>query len=335
MRVIEIRGESGGSSLKVTERPEPVPGPNQVVLKMKAFSINYRDLLVVNGVGRWKPPLGRVPLSDGVGIVTAVGNCVSRVKVGDRVAPIFYPKWLEGTATAEKMTGALGGGGADGVAAEYTLFEESSIVHVPAHLTDEEAATLPCAGVTAWSALLTFGDIRPGHSVVVLGTGGVSLFVLQFAKLCGARVIATSSSNQKLARAKELGASDLINYRVTPEWSRAVVELTNGAGADYVVDTVGNLKQSIAAVRLGGMVALVGFLTGMTSEVDLVTLMGKCARVEAVDVGSRAMFETMNEAIEFHAMRPVVDRVFDFSELPQALNYLRQGQHFGKVCLRT
>ena len=335
MRVIEIRGESGVGSLKVTERPEPVPGPKQVVLKMKAFSLNYRDLLVIDGVGRWKPPLGRVPLSDGVGIVTAVGNYVSRVKVGDRVAPIFYPKWLEGGATAEKMTGALGGAGEDGVLAEYTLFEGSSLVHVPGHLTDEEAATLPCAGVTAWSALLTFENIRPGDSVVVLGTGGVAIFALQFAKVCGARVIATSSSNQKLARAKEFGASDLINYKVTPEWPRAVVELTHGVGADYIVDTVGNLKQSIAAVRLGGTVALVGLLIGMTSEVDLVTFMGKCARVEAVDVGSRAMFETMNKAIEFHAMRPVIDRVFDFSELPEALNYLRQGQHFGKVCLRT
>jgi NADPH:quinone reductase-like Zn-dependent oxidoreductase len=302
---------------------------------MKAFSLNYRDLLVVDGVGRWKPPLGRVPLSDGVGIVTAVGNHVSRVKVGDRVAPIFYPKWLEGGATAEKMTGALGGAGEDGVLAEYTLFEESSLVHIPGHLTDEEAATLPCAGVTAWSALLTFENIRPGDSVVVLGTGGVAIFALQYAKVCGARVIATSSSNQKLARAKEFGASDLINYKVTPEWPRAVVELTHGVGADYIVDTVGNLKQSIAAVRLGGAVALVGLLIGMTSEVDLVTFMGKCARVEAVDVGSRAMFETMNKAIEFRAMRPVIDRVFDFSELPEALNYLRQGQHFGKVCLRT
>lgn len=335
MRVIEICGESGVGSLKVTERPEPVPGPKQVVLKMKAFSVNYRDLLVVRGVGRWKPPLGRVPLSDGVGIVTVMGNCVSRVKVGDRVAPIFYPKWLEGRATAEKMTGALGGAVEDGVLAEYTLFEESSLVHVPGHLTDEEAATLPCAGVTAWSALLTFADIRPGDSVVVLGTGGVSIFALQFAKFCGARVIATSSSNQKLARAKEFGASGLINYKVTPEWPRAVVELTNGAGADYVVDTVGDLKQSIAAVRLGGTVASVGLLIGITSEVDLVTFMGKCARVEAVDVGSRAMFETMNKAIEFHAMRPVIDRVFDFSELPEALNYLSQAQHFGKVCLRT
>jgi NADPH:quinone reductase-like Zn-dependent oxidoreductase len=334
MKVVEIRDGFGVDSLKLAERPDPVPGTGQVVLKMKAFSINYRDLLVVNGVGRWKPPLGRIPLSDGVGIVAATGSGMSRVKVGDRVAPIFYPKWLEGRAAAEKMGQALGGAAADGVLAEYTLFDESSLVHVPAHLTDEEAATLPCAGVTAWSALLQFGDFSPGESVVVLGTGGVSIFALQFARLRRARVIVTSSSDQKLARAKELGAAAGINYRSRPDWPKAVLELTNGVGADYVVDTAGDLKQSVAAVRLGGTVAFVGLLIGMSAEVDLVSLMGKCARVQAVDVGSRAMFEAMNKAIEFHAMRPVVDRVFDFSEARAALNYLREARHFGKVCLR-
>ena len=227
------------------------------------------------------------------------------------------------------------GGGADGVLAEYTLFEESGLVHVPAHLTDEQASTLPCAGVTAWSALLTFGGIRPDDSVVVLGTGGVSIFALQFAKLRGARVIATSSSNEKLAHAKKVGATGLINYKTTPDWPKAVMELTDGAGADYVVDTVGDLKQSIAAVRLGGTIASVGLLIGMTSEVDLVTFMGKCARVEAVDVGSREMFETMNKSIEFHTMQPVIDRVLDFTELRDALKYLSEGRHFGKVCLRA
>jgi len=334
MKVVEICDKFGVDSLKVTDRPDPVPGTGQVVLKMKAFSVNYRDLLVVNGVGRWKPPFGRIPLSDGVGIVAATGNCVSRVKVGDRVAPIFYPKWLGGRATSEKMTEALGGAAAGGVLAEYKLIDESSLVHVPAHLTDEEASTLPCAGVTAWSALRTFVGIGPGDCVVVLGTGGVSIFALQFAKLRGARVIVTSSSDQKLARAKMFGASGLINYKTTPGWPRAVEELTDGAGADCVVDTVGDLKQSIAAVRVGGTVAFVGLLMGMTSEVDLVTFMGRSARVEAVDVGSREMFEAMNQAIEFHAMRPVIDRVFDFADLRQALNYLSEGRHFGKVCLR-
>lgn len=335
MKVIEIHDRFGLDSLKLAERPDPSAGPGQVVLKMKAFSINYRDLLVVNGVGRWRPPLGRVPLSDSVGIVSAVGKGVSRVKLGDRVAPTFYPKWLQGRVAAEKMGHALGGASADGVLAEYTLLDESGLVHVPAHLSDEEAAALPCAGVTAWSALLTFGDITPGDSVVVLGTGGVSIFALQFARLLGARVIVTSSSDQKLARAKELGAAAFINYKTTPDWPKAVMELTDGVGADHVVDTVGDLKQSIAAVRLGGTVAFLGLLIGMTSEIDLVTFMGKSAHVQAIDVGSREMFEAMNKAIQFHAMRPVVDRVFGFFQLPEALTYLREARHFGKVCLQA
>ena len=209
------------------------------------------------------------------------------------------------------------------------------VVHVPAHLTDEEAATLPCAGVTAWSALIPFGDFSPGESIVVLGTGGVSIFALQFARFCGARVIVTSSSDQKLARAKELGAAAVINYKATPDWPKAVLELTDGIGADYVVDTVGGLKEAIAALRRGGTVAFVGLLIGMTSKVDLEAFMGKCARVQAVDVGSREMFVAMNKAIAFHAMRPVVDRVFGFCELREALNYLREARHFGKVCLRA
>src|SRR5215472_4908537 len=204
MKAFEIRDKFGVEGLEVVHRPDPVPGPGQVVLQMKAFSINYRDLLVVNGVGRWKPPLGRVPLSDGVGIVAAVGSGVSGVKVGDRVAPIFYPKWLEGRVAAQKMGQALGGAAADGVLAEYTLFNEVSVVHVPAHLTDEEAATLPCAGVTAWSAVLRFVPIAQGDSVVVLGTGGVSIFALQFSTLLGPRVIVTSSSDQSSSAQRNL-----------------------------------------------------------------------------------------------------------------------------------
>ena len=335
MKVIQICDSFGVDAVQLVERPDPAPGPGQVVLKMNAFSINYRDLLVVNGVGRWKPSLPRIPLSDGVGIVTATGDGVARVKVGDRVAPIFYPKWLDGRVAAEKMGQSLGGAAADGILAEYTLVDEASLVHVPAHLTDEEAATLPCAGVTAWSALIPFGDIRSGDCVVVLGTGGVALFTLQFAQLLGPRVIITSSSDHKLARAKALGAAAGINYTLTPDWPGAVMQLTDGVGADYVVDTVGGLKDAIAAVRLGGTVAFVGLLSGMTAELDLVAFMGKCARVEAVDVGSRAMFEAMNTAIAFHGIRPVVDRVFAFDELGTALTYLSAGRHFGKVCLRV
>jgi len=206
---------------------------------------------------------------------------------------------------------------------------------VPAHLSDEEAATLPCAGVTAWNAILRFKDIAPGDSVVVLGTGGVAIFALQFAKLRGARVIVTSSRDQKLARAKELGADAAINYTKMPDWPKAVIDLTGGIGADYVVDTVGGLKEAIAATRVGGAVAFVGLLIGMATEVDLITFMGKSARIEAIDVGSREMFEAMNKAIEFYAVHPVIDRVFRFTELNEALTYLSEARHFGKVCLRA
>ncbi len=335
MKVIEIPDKLGVEFLTVAERPEPVPGPGQVVLKMKAFSLNYRDLLVVNGVGRWKPSLPRIPLSDGVGLVAAMGSGVSRVKMWDRVAPTFYPKWLDGRVASEKMGSPLGGAVADGVLAEYTLFDETSLVHVPGHLTDVEAATLPCAAVTAWNAVVSGGQIASGVTVVVLGTGGVSIFALQFARFLGARVIITSSSDQKLARAKLLGAAAVVNYKTTPNWPKAVQELTGGDGADYIVDTVGELKEAIAAVRLGGTVAFVGLLTGMTTEVDLVAFMAKSAQIVAVDVGSREMFEEMNKAIEFHAMRPLVDRVFGFSEVREALNYLREARHFGKVCLQA
>ena len=335
MKVVEIQEKLGLDSLKIAHRPDPVAGPGQVVLKMKAFSVNYRDLLVVKGVGRWKPSLPRIPLSDGVGIVVSTGAGVSRVKVGDRVAPIFYPRWLDGRVTSEKMGSPLGGAVADGVLAEYTLFSEQGVVHVPDHLSDEEAATLPCAAVTAWNSLVSSGQIIPGDTVVLLGTGGVSIFALHFAKFLGARVIITSSSDQKLARAKELGAAAGVNYSATSDWPRAVTELTDGVGADYVVDTVGNLKKAVVAIRSGGAVACVGFLAGMTTNVDLVAFMGKSARVQAIEVGSRQMFEDMNRVIRLHKVRPVVDRVFGFSELGAALKYLGEGKHMGKVCLRT
>lgn len=333
MKVVEIREKFGFDSLKIAHRPDPVPRPGEVVLKMKAFSVNYRDLLVVNGIGRWKPSLPRVPLSDGVGIVVTTGSGVSRVRVGDRVAPIFYPNWLDGSVASQKMGSALGGAVADGLLAEYTLLSEQSVVHVPDHLSDEEAATLPCAAVTAWHSIVTSGRITPGDTVVLLGTGGVSIFALYFAKLLAARVIITSSSDQKLARAKELGAAAGLNYSAIPDWPRAVLELTDGIGADYVVDTVGNLKEAVAAVRLGGTIAFVGFLAGMSTDVDLITFMSKSVRVQAIDVGSRQMFEDMNKAIRLHKLRPAVDRVFGFSELGTALKYLGEGKHMGKVCL--
>ena len=334
MRVIEVRDGRVIESLAVVERPDPFPGPGQISVEFRAFSLNYRDLLVVRGIGRWRPSLPRIPVSDGIGVVAAMGAGVSRVKMGDRVAPIFYPNWLDGEVSDEKLMSPLGGAAADGVLAEKAVFDESSVVHVPEYLSDEEAATLPCAGVTAWNAVAADGRVAPGDSVVVLGTGGVSIFALQFARLLGAVVIVTSSSDEKLTRAKQLGADVGINYKTTPAWPNAVVQLSGGRGADHVIDTVGGLREAIAAIRVGGSVAFVGLLAGMSAEVDLVTLMGKSARVRAVDVGSRAMFGAMNRAIQCHRMRPAVDRVFTFSEAADALRYLSEAKHVGKVRLR-
>ena len=333
MRVFEVGEPFGLDSLQLIERPDPVAGPGQVVIALRAFSLNYRDLLVVKGVDRWRAPRRRVPVSDGVGVVVDAGPGAKRYRVGDRVCPIFYPAWIDGGPTPARLGSSLGGAGADGLLAEYALVDEASLVAPPAHLSDEEAASLVCAGVTAWHAVAVALSVKPGDTLVTLGTGGVSLFALQFARLMGARVIVSSSSDQKLARAAELGAAAGVNYRARPFWPEAIAELTDGQGADHVVDTVGDLKAALAATRVGGSVAFVGLLAGLTSEVDLVGLMGRSARIQAVDVGSREMFEAMNRAIAEHGTRPVVDRVFGFEEAPEALLHLSQGSHFGKVCL--
>ena len=333
MRALEVREPFGIASLTFVDRPEPDPRAGEVVLRMRALSLNYRDLLVVDGVNRWRPPVPRVPVSDGVGEVVALGEGVTRVRVGDRVAPIFYPGWHDGGPATEKMQTSLGGAAADGVYAEYVTAHESSVVAVPDALSDIEAATLPCAGVTAWNGVAEGSRVRPGDTVVVLGTGGVSLFAMQFARLHGARVIVTSSSDEKLERARALGAADGVNYRTTPDWPARVHELTGGRGADLVVDTVGRLSEPIAAVRVGGAIAFIGLLTGLQSDIDLVTLMGKSARIQAIDVGSRAMFETMNRAIDTGGVRPVIDRVFGFDDARDAFAHLASRTHFGKVCV--
>lgn len=335
MRALEIREPFGLDSAVYTTRPDPAPGPREVVLRVSALSLNYRDRLVVDGIDRWRPREPRIPVSDGVGVVVATGGAVTRVGEGDRVAPIFYPRWIDGPPAAEKMEGALGGAAADGLYAEYVVADEAAVVAVPEHLADEEAATLPCAGVTAWNGVAEAASLREGDTAVVLGTGGVALFALQFAKLLGARVIVTSSSDAKLARARALGADDGINYRTTPDWPRAVRELTDGRGTDLVVDSAGTLGEAIHAVRVGGALAFIGLMAGMRAEIDLVRLMGSNATIRAIDVGSRAMFERMNDAIESARLRPVIDRTFAFDEAHDALRYLAAGAHFGKVCVRV
>jgi NADPH:quinone reductase-like Zn-dependent oxidoreductase len=335
MKVVELQGSFGLNSLVMTEWPEPTPGHGQVLVRMKAFSLNFRDLLVIKGLYNPKLKMPFVPLSDGVGEVTAVGPGVTRVKVGTRVAGIFMPQWLGGGVTEAYAKSALGGG-APGVLAEFVVLDAEGVTPVPEHLTDEEAATLPCAAVTAWNALVTLGQLKAGDSVLVLGTGGVSLFALQFSQMHGARVIAISKSDAKLARARALGATDGINYQSTPDWEEKVRGLT-GQGVDHVVEVggAGTLAKSLRAVRMGGTVSLIGVLADAGGQVNPVPILMKNIRVQGIFVGSRAVFEAMNKAIALHQMRPVVDRVFPMAEIRQALQYMESGAHFGKVCLKV
>jgi NADPH:quinone reductase-like Zn-dependent oxidoreductase len=334
LRAWRYTGGLGAENLKIVELPDPSPGPGQAVVRVHACSLNYRDLAVMRGAygGGVKAPL--IPLSDGAGEVTAVGAGVNRVKPGDRVAGIFFPDWIEGPADDLKAASALGGT-TDGMMAEQVCLNAGSLVHVPEHLSFEEAAALPCAAVTAWHALFHSGRLKPGESVLVLGTGGVSLFALQFARMAGARVIATSSNDAKLERLRHMGADVLINYKNTPEWDKPVKKATNGAGVDHVVEVggAGTLALSSKSVRRGGHIALIGVLAGR-SEFDPRIMMLKAARLQGIYVGSREMFEEMNRAISLAAMRPVIDRVFEFGEFHEALQYLESGAHFGKICVR-
>ncbi len=335
MKVYEIRA-FGLDGLKLTERPQPQPGPFEVLLKVRACSLNYRDLMMLKGSYNPKMQMPRVPLSDAAGEVAAVGPGVSLVKVGDRVAGIFMQKWVCGELTDAAARSALAGS-IDGVLAESVVLHEDGVVTVPEHLSDEEAATLPCAAVTAWHGLVTEGQVKAGDSVLAQGTGGVSLFALQFARLSGARIIITSSSDDKLRRAREMGAAETINYKATPEWGDRVRELTGGRGVDHVVEVggAGTLGQSLKAVRLGGRISLIGVLSGATGQVNPLPVLMKGVRVQGIFVGSREMFEAMNRAIALHKLRPVVDRVFPFAEAVEAYRYLESAAHFGKIVIRV
>jgi NADPH:quinone reductase-like Zn-dependent oxidoreductase len=334
MKVYEIRDGFGLDSLKQADRPEAKPGSGEVLVKIRAVSLNYRDLLVVKGVYNPKMNLPRIPCSDAAGEVVAVGDGVTRVKVGQRVAGLFMPAWLEGELNDAKAKSSLGGS-VDGLLAEFAVLSEEAVVVVPTHLSDEEASTLPCAAVTAWNGLVHAGGVRPGESVLVQGTGGVSLFALQLARLAGARVIATSSSDEKLVRVKELGASDGINYRTTPEWGETVRHLTGGRGVDHVIEVggAGTLAQSLRAVRTGGHIALIGVLSGY-GQVNPLPILMKGVRVTGIYVGSRDMFEAMNRAIALNGLRPIVDRVFPFTDAVAAFRHMEAAAHFGKIVIR-
>lgn len=336
MRVFQIQDSWGFEHLQLATRADPQPGPGQVLLRMKAASLNYRDLVVPNrGYGSFTGELPLIPVSDGVGEVVELGAGVSRVRVGDRVCPCFHQGWLAGEPDLERLTQTLGGP-LDGMMADLVCLPEAGVVKVPAHLGDEEAATLPCAALTAWSALVSHDTLGPGSRVLVQGTGGVALFALQFAKLLGAQVTIISSSDAKLARAQALGADAGINYVTTPEWAKAARAISGGRGFDHIVELGGEktLPQSLRCIRPGGTLSMIGVLSGASLAAPLGLVVTRRVRLQGITVGHRDAFEAMLRAIEQHRLRPVVDRVFAFEELKDALRYLQSGAHFGKICIR-
>lgn len=334
MKTYEIQ-QFGIENLALVERDVPKATADEVLIKFHAASLNYRDLSMI--LGRYNPNLKMplVPLSDGAGEVVGVGENVTRFSVGDRVMPIFMQGWINGGIEFKKARTALGGD-LDGVLREFGAFHENAVVKIPDHLSYEEAATLPCAAVTAYHALFESGRLHPDDTVLLLGTGGVSIFALQFASIYGCRTIITSSSDEKLARAKDLGADELINYRETPEWDKKVSELTNRRGVDQIVEVGGGgtLPKSLKAVRMGGHIAVIGALS-QGEGINPITVLMNSLRLHGIYVGSRDMFEAMNQMLSQHHLKPVIDRTFEFEEAKEALKYMESGSHLGKVVIRV
>ena len=334
MKAYEIQ-EFGIDNLASVERETPVPKPNEVLVRFRAASLNYRDVMVVSGTYNPRMKLPAIPLSDAAGEIVEIGSEVNGWKVGDRVMPVFAQRWFDGEVTAETRKHALGAGQPwDGVMRECAAFREDSVVRIPDHLSFQEAATLPCAALTAWNALAVSGKLKAGETVLTLGSGGVSIFALQFAKLFGARVIATSSSDEKIERLRKLGADETINYREREDWDSAVLELTGKRGVDHVVEVggAGTLARSINAVRVGGHIAMIGALDTQ-GTFNHVPIFMKAIRLQGIFVGSKRMFEDMLRAVETAELKPVIDRTFKFGEIREALNYMNSGSHFGKIVI--
>ncbi len=335
MKVMQIQDSWSPDNIRLAERPTPEARPGEVLLRMEAASLNYRDYVMARGgYGRRGGALPLVPCSDGAGRVIAVGPGVSRVAVGDLACPIFAQTWASGPFRESHWAGTLGGP-RDGVLQEFMALSQEGVVRAPRHLDAVQAATLPCAAVTAWNALVTQGGIKAGDVVLVQGTGGVSLFALLFAKMHGARVLATSSSDEKLERVRAMGADHVANYKTNPDWHKVAREVTNGTGVDLVVEVAGTLDASVRAVRTSGTVALIGVLAGAAAQLNLGPVVTQNIRLQGVTVGSRETFEEMVRAMEIHRTEPPVDeRLFAFEAAGEAIKALPTGQHFGKVCSR-
>jgi NADPH:quinone reductase-like Zn-dependent oxidoreductase len=334
MKLYQLQNNTGLDALALIERTETQPGAGQILVRVRAVSLNYRDLIIGRGQN---PAIAYpvIPMSDGAGEVVAIGEGVTQVKVGDRVAGIFFQDWQAGEINRQIMKSALGGE-IDGMFSECVVLNQNGVVILPDHLSYEEGATLPCAAVTAWHGLMSKGNLKAGETVLILGTGGVSIFALQFAKLHGARTIVTSSSDAKLEQAKALGADELINYKNIPDWEKEVYRLTDSIGVDHVVEVggAGTLEKSIKAVRYGGRISLIGVLTGFAGEINPQPILGKSIALQGIYVGSREMFTAMNRAIAQAQLQPVIDRCFSLAEARAAYDYLQSGAHFGKIVIR-
>ncbi|MDQ8728897.1 NAD(P)-dependent alcohol dehydrogenase [Bradyrhizobium sp. LHD-71] len=338
MRAYHLESPGSVDGLVVRKAPNPKPGLREVAVRIRATSLNFRDLMILNNAYFQPVTPGVIPLSDGAGEVVALGEGASRFKVGDRVAATFHPKWIAGRITHEHLASRFApgehvGAGRDGLLTDYKVLNEEALVAIPPHLSFEEAATLPCAAVTAWSALTAPRQLAPGETVLTLGTGGVSIFALQLAKAFGARVIATTSSDEKATRLGELGADVVINYRTTPDWEREVRSATDGRGVDCVVEVggAGTLARSLACAGPECQVSLIGVLAGKGGSFDMTALQRGLVSLRRIGVGSRQDFELMNRAITHQKLRPVIDRVFPFEDAKSAYRYLESQKHFGKV----
>ena len=334
MKAYQVVTDEGIDAVRFLDLPEPKPEPGQVMLKVHANSLNYRDHFIVKGGYPRNDKRPLIPLSDGAGEVVEIGEGVSRFKPGDRVAAIFFQEWISGDPTEAGLKSALGGG-YDGMLAEYVVLNENGLVSIPVGMEYTEAATLPCAAVTAWQALVTLGNLKAGDTVLLQGTGGVSIFALQFAKIHGARVIITSISDEKLERARTIGADFTINYKQFPEWEKEVLRLTDGKGVDHVIEVggPGTLDKSMLCTKINGTVSLIGVLTGFQGSVSTALAILNQLRLQGIDVGSRDMFEAMNRAIEANQLGPVIDRSFDFEEALDGYRYFQSAKHFGKVVI--